>query len=280
MTDSTDSNELRRLRDVQLEILDVIDEVCRRYDMHYSLYAGSLLGAVRHQGYIPWDDDLDICMSRAYYDRFIEVWNSEEHPGYILQNKDNTPAFTQSFTKIRKDHTAFLQYDWEKGRYHTGIFVDIFPIDRIPDRSLQRLKFRWDCMRYQLYMREFVPPKGSAVTKAVSQLFLSTTSAEHKKEYRKQFEDKLRRYDQHNEWHTVAIERTATFTVPLAKNLLDQYVRLEFEGKEYECFAEWDSYLKDKFGDYMQLPPESERVWNHNHLIIDFTHNSEELTHE
>ena len=166
--------ELKKLWTIELEILDLIDQICSKNDIHYSLYVGSLLGTVRHHGYIPWADDLDICMSRENYERFIKVWNNDEHPGYILQNKANTPSFTQSFTKIRKDHTTFLQFDWEKGRYHTGIFVDVFPIDRIPAGSIKRKKFFWDCMRYQLYTREFIPQKASTFVKLISGMFLKS----------------------------------------------------------------------------------------------------------
>ena len=280
MTQTIESAGLKQLWTIELEILDLIDEICRKNDIHYSLYAGSLLGAVRHHGYIPWDDDLDICMSRDYYERFIIAWNKEEHPGYILQNKDNTPSFTQSFTKIRKDHTTFLQFDWEKGRYHTGIFVDVFPIDRMPDGLLRRKQFYWDCMRYQLYMREFIPQKGSAAVRLGSKLFLKGTSAQHKVKYRKQFENKLRKYNRHSAWNTVAVETLKTCTQPQPADLLDQYTRLEFEGKEYECFLKWHDYLSNYYGDYMQLPPENERIWNHHHLLIDFEHNFEELEHE
>lgn len=272
--------ELRKLWDVQLEILDIIDVMCRKNGIHYSLYAGSLLGAVRHRGYIPWDDDLDICMSRNDYEQFMNAWKRENPSGYILQNKDNTPSFTQSFTKIRKEHTTFLQYDWEKDKYHTGIFVDIFPIDRIPKGSLKRKMFLWNCMKYQLYTREFVPPKGSAVVKLVSKILLNSTTAAQRNTFRKRFENKLKEYDKHPEWNTVAIERMQTITQPLPADLLDEYIRLEFENKQYECFAKWHEYLTCKFGDYMELPPKSERVLNHNQLVIDFEHNYEELEHE
>ena len=274
------NTELQKIREIQLEILDIVDDVCQRYGIHYSLYAGSLLGAVRHKGYIPWDDDLDICMSREYYDRFLEVWEKEEHPGYILQNKENTPSFTQSFTKIRKDHTTFLQYDWERGRYHTGIFVDIFPVDRIPAGNLRRMKFYWDCMRYQLYMREFIPPKESLPVKLVAWTFLKGTSDSHRKNYRRNMENKLREYDKHHAWNTVATEDIRTCRKIMPVELLDTYIRLDFEKGRYECFALWDQFLTALYGDYIQLPPESERVWNHNHLVIDFEHNCEELTHE
>lgn len=269
----SEKTEQRKLWDIQLEILDVINQVCSENDLHYSLYAGSLLGAVRHHGFIPWDDDLDICMPREDYERFLNVWKDEEHPGYILQNKRNTPSFTQSFTKIRKDHTTFLQFDWEKGRYHTGIFVDIFPIDRMPVSSVEKRLFQWQCLRYQLYTREFIPPKASPVVKAVSSFFLKSASKEKRQKYLHNFEKKLLSLSGRKDLPEVAIESTATFNKELPSDLTDSYVRLPFEGKNYQCFAKWDEYLTLKYGNYMQLPPESERVWKHNHLIMDFNFN-------
>ena len=97
--------QLRRLQLMQLEILKVIDTICQKHQIAYSLYGGTLLGAIRHKGFIPWDDDLDICMSRTEYERFLRVWEEEKPQGYLIQNKENTPSFTQSFTKIRKEHT-------------------------------------------------------------------------------------------------------------------------------------------------------------------------------
>lgn len=275
-----DTLQLKELWNEQLQILEKIDELCGKKNIRYSLYAGSLLGAVRHHGFIPWDDDLDVCMPRADYERFIKAWNNKEHPGYILQNKDNTPSFTQSFTKIRKDHTTFIQFEWEKNRYHTGIFVDIFPIDRMPEGFFRQKKFLWDCMRYQLYTREFVPPKASVITKLVSKLFLKLTGTEYRKEFRKHFEEKLNEYDKHSDWNTVAIECMQSARVALPPDLLDTYIKMEFENKEYECFEKWHEYLSRQYGDYMTPPPESQQKWTHHPLIMDFEHNYEELTDE
>ena len=150
--------KLRQLQLIQLEILKFFDNFCREHNLKYSLYAGSLLGAIRHHAFIPWDDDLDVCMSRFEYDRFIALWNQSPPGGYILQNKENSPGYWQSFSKIRKDHTTFLQEEREAGKYHTGIFLDIFPLDRIPNGKLKRMMFKWHCMKYQLLTREFAPP--------------------------------------------------------------------------------------------------------------------------
>ncbi len=267
----------RKLQCVQVEILDVIDRFCREHNISYSLYAGTLLGAVRHQGFIPWDDDLDICMERSEYNRFLDAWNQAHPEGYLLQNKENTPAFTQSFSKIRKEHTTFLQYDWEAGQYHTGIFVDIFPLDRMPDGKLQRARFLWRSMQYQLLTREFVPPKGSRLEKAVSGLILALIPAERRAEKRALLLHRITR-DRDPKHHTVGIELLSTMKMPLPPDLFDRYELLAFENGRYPCFSRWKEYLVAKFGDYMTLPPESERTWKHHPIILDFEHDYEELS--
>ena len=177
--------ELRKLQLTQLEILKVFDRICKEKDLQYSLYAGTLLGAVRHKGFIPWDDDIDVCMSREHYDRFLQIWDEVHPDGYILQNKEIEPAFTQSFSKIRKDHTTFLQDQKEAGKYHTGIFLDVFPIDRIPSGKWACAVYKWHCMYYQLLTREFVPPQSNALVRMVSRALLACTPSGSRERIRK-----------------------------------------------------------------------------------------------
>lgn len=272
-----DDKVLRQLQITMLETLKVFDAFCRKHDIPYSLYAGSLLGAVRHQGFIPWDDDLDVCMARVDYDRFVTLWKQEQPEGYILQNKENTPAYWQSFSKIRKDHTTFLQEEREAGRYHTGVFLDVFPLDRIPDGKLNRAVYKWHCMKYQLLTREFVPPKAGLITRLGSAVMLTCTPKVCREKVRQRTLRKITRYNDRHELEIAAIETMASLRKPFGADMLDAYTDLPFEDGTFMCFAGWDDHLRRKFGDYMQPPPEEERVWKHHPIIIDFEHNYEEL---
>lgn len=271
---------LRQLQLTELEILKVFDKFCREHGLKYSLYAGSLLGAVRHKGFIPWDDDLDVCMSRSDYDKFLGLWQQTPVEGYVLQNKENSKYFDQSFSKIRKDHTTFLQDEWQIGNHHTGIFLDIFPIDRIPNGKLNRTIFKWHCMKYQLLTREFVPPKGSAVVRLGSTVILACTPKKRREKVRLNALKKITRYNDQHELETVAIEIMRTINSPLPADMLDEYVELPFEDGNFMCIAGWEEYLRRKFGDYMQLPPEEERAWRHHPILVDFEHNYEDIQTE
>jgi len=270
-------SKLRRLQLTQLEILKVFDRFCREHNLKYSLYAGSLLGAVRHKGFIPWDDDLDVCMPRSDYEQLIILWEQNKPEGYVLQNKENSPSFPQSFTKIRKDHTTFLQSKKEIGRYHTGIFLDVFPIDRMPNGLLNQSVYKWNCMKYQLYTRGFVPPKGNAIIKAGCALLLACMPESLREKSRNRCLKQLTKYNDRHDFQTVAIETMSSILKPFPSDMLDEYTELPFENGEFMCFADWDEHLRRKFGDYMQLPPEEERGWKHHPILIDFERNYEEI---
>lgn len=272
-------DKLRKLQLTQLEMLRFFDRVCREHELHYSLYAGTLLGAVRHQGFIPWDDDLDVCMPREEYNRFLELWPRVKHEGFIIQNKENTPEFTQSFTKIRREHTTFLECESERGRYHNGIFIDVFPIDRIPNKLIPKLIFYWDSVRYQLYTREYEPDSGAGV-KLISRILLEMIPSSRRKVKRAKLLKVITAYSGNQNCEAIGIETIGSLKNHFSKEILNDYTFLPFEGQKFMCFSAWDHFLQRKYGDYMRLPPEEERVWKHHPIIIDFTHNYEELINQ
>ena len=270
------SDELRTLQLTQLEILKVIDQFCKEHNIRYSLYAGTLLGAARHGGFIPWDDDLDICMKRWEYNRFVRLWKQEGPEGYIIQNKELEPQYVQSFTKIRKEHTTFLQDEYERGRWHTGIFVDVFPLDRIPEGKLQQKKFYLNALFYQLYTREFVPPLAGRATKAVTKTLLKTTSVKMHRKLRRYHFRKMVRFNRDIRLPMVGTEMQRTLKMVLPADLMDEFVEIPFEDGMFPCMKKYKEYLTIKFGDYNKLPPENERTWRHHPIVLDFDHSLDE----
>ena len=268
---------LRKLQMTQYEILTVIDDFCRRHQIAYSLIYGTLLGAVRHKGCIPWDDDLDIIMTRREHDRFCAEWEADPPEGYILQNKDNSPAFTQSFTKIRKKHTTFLEKKEDGNKFHTGIFVDIFILDRAPKGNLARKIFRLKCLFYQLFTREFVPPKAGRMTQTVSGILLKVIRGENRKKCRERVFRSLMKHNSDSTCPLVQIQTTRNLRFLYPPHFFDKTVQLPYEDAEFPCIATWDEFLRMTYGDYMTPPPEEKRGWRHHPLLIDFEHDYEEL---
>lgn len=270
-------DELYALQSAEMEILGLIDDICRKNRISYSLYSGSLLGAVRHHGFIPWDDDIDICMKRSDYDQFLAVWKDTPPSGYLLQNKENSPAFTQSFTKIRKLHTTFIQYPWEAGRYHTGIFVDIFPLDRIPDAFFHQITYRIRAALYLLLTREFVPEEASVPTRIVTIMLLGLVRGKLRHALRRYLEKQLKKYNGDKKLPLVGIDTLAGLKQKYPCDMMDNLTQMGFQGRAVSCCKDWDSQLRVLYGDYMKLPPEEERTWKHHPIILDFEHDYEEL---
>lgn len=274
-----EQNVLQKLQSTMLDILKVFDLFCRENGLRYSLYSGTLLGAVRHGGFIPWDDDIDVCMSRADYDKFLALWEKNHPEGYVLQIKENSIYFDQSFSKIRKDHTTFLQDAREIGNHHTGIFLDIFPIDRIPN-GFKRKKFVFDCMLYQLLTREFLPSKSSFPVRFFAFLVLKTVPKRKRKDFRNKILKKITRYDDCIEFETVSISCMEAIKHSFSSDMLEKYIEILFENEKFMCFANWDDNLRRMYGDYKVLPPEEERVWRHHPILIDFERNYDEIPDE
>lgn len=268
---------LRKLQLTQLEMLKLIDRICRDNDIQYSLYAGTLLGAVRHNGFIPWDDDLDVCMPRKDYDKFLKIWEQISPAGYILQNKENSPNYMNSYSKIRKDHTTFLEHKEDAGRFHTGIFVDVFPIDRIPKSRIKRLLFYWNCMYYQLLTREYAPGDNGKVVRFFANFLLATNSVKSRVKKREKLLQKFTAYNENNDYEVVFTEIISTMLQSFKSTLLDSFSDVQFEDGIFKCFSDSDYYLTAYYGNYMKLPPKEERVLQHRPLIIDFEHNYEEI---
>lgn len=134
------SAELKAAWKVMLDILEELIRVCKKYDLHYSMDGGSLLGAIRHKGFIPWDDDVDVAMPRKDYDRLIEVLPRELPDYYFVQTSLTDPEFSVPLLKIRDSRTTGIDpfHANSRCRFNMGIMVDVIPIDPKPDSIVKR----------------------------------------------------------------------------------------------------------------------------------------------
>ena len=136
----TVSSEMKKIWAVELDLLNEFSKVCQKYQLKWFVHAGTLLGAIRHKGFIPWDDDIDVVMPRSDYEKLCELApNAFSHP-YFYQTEETDKFFSRNFARLRNSQTTAL-IAWEKTfkyPYNQGIFIDIFPMDNIPDDESER----------------------------------------------------------------------------------------------------------------------------------------------
>ncbi|MCM1089539.1 MAG: LicD family protein [Muribaculum sp.] len=139
---------------IQLELLEEVDRICVKHNIHYSVEGGTLLGAVRHKGFIPWDDDVDIAMLRSEYRKFCKACEKElDKEKFFLQNHETDPEYRWGYAKVLKNGTSFIRYGQEHMKMRRGVYVEIFPMDGIPEKPAERQIFNFlrVCCRKVMY---------------------------------------------------------------------------------------------------------------------------------
>lgn len=263
-----DYDILRKLQLTQLEILKYVNDFCFKNKIRYSIAYGTALGAVRHKGFIPWDDDMDICMLREDYNKFLSIWKDSDD--YILQNNETNSDFKQTFSKIRKKNTAFVQKNDVEKSFHKGIFIDIFPFDRKPVGKFKQINQKINVMLFQLYFREYVPETNGTILKLGSVVLLKI---HRKNSYSKLAEKYLQKAIKYNDDKTLPVFDTCTFSdmqKQYDNNLFDDIEYIDFENCKLPIFKSYVNFLKTCYGDYMKLPPKGEQNWFHHPLLVDF----------
>lgn len=260
--------ERKKLWLILLDLLLELDRICKKHGLKYYLWAGSLLGAVRHQGFIPWDDDMDVAMLREDYEKLKEVAYEFEHP-YFLQYPHTDPEAGYSHIKIRNSNTTAFNKLFSYRNYNFGIYLDIFPIDNYHEEG-QRERFdRIEAINVEnsLYMKmkspyandwdkyRFERHSGKSVIENFDEIERISTM------YRYEPSDKGIKLS------GPAIKNMDRVTWPYDQ--ITQSVELPFEGFLFSCPSGWDEYLRKSYGDYMQFPPIEKRSNKHAHTITE-----------
>ena len=272
--------QLTDIWDAEQSILNEIDRVCRENHLRYSLAYGTLIGAVRHGGFIPWDDDIDLMMPREDYERLIALWPSAASRDFVVDDCDENPDSVNNFSKIRKDHTTFLQFEVERTRhYHKGFFVDLFPGDRVAPGRLSRKLQYLDFALNLLFNRGCRSGSGGIVG-LTERVLLRLVPKKRYHAVSLYFGRRSRRWNKNEEAQYVFPSTIGDCRLYYPAKLFEQLEPIRFRDREYLAVKDRDLALRIEYGDYMQLPPEEKRVWKHHPILVDFHRNYEELSQE
>lgn len=253
------------LHTVLLKALVDFDSFCTQHNIKYVLHGGSCLGAVRHKGFIPWDDDVDIAMYRKDYERFLELSKDMYKEGYTIQTYKNDPKMLTNVMKICINNSGFVGIS---GAENDGeAFLDVFPMSDIPNsKILQRLQ-----NKIVIFLNSIVYTKVGYLTPVSkkSKLIFGTLS----KLPRRFLGDLIEicvKYFPHFKSKYVDIVATANYNNCtgyawdlLPKSYIDEIQRVDFEGEKFYISKFWDEYLTNHYGDYMTPPKMENRVNKH-----------------
>ena len=258
---------LYEIRPLQLRILDIlkaVDSTCREHSLRYYIWAGTMIGAVRHKGFIPWDDDLDIAMPRPDYDRLIQHAREWLPEPFEFVCAENDAVYPLPFGKIQDGSTTLIER--LHLRYLGGIYLDVFPIDGVPDGWLAR---KWHFARYQYYKRVLYllfrdPYKhGHGPSSWVPLLCRKLYSLRTVQERIRQL---LTTYDY--DTCTLVADYDDGSRGAMPKTILGTPTPYDFEDMQALGVEHYDTYLRRKYGDYMQIP-DGDHQRQHNFHLLD-----------
>lgn len=242
------------IRSIELSILDHIDVVCKKNSIRYYLFYGSLLGAIRHKGFIPWDDDIDIVMPRPDYDKFVQLYKSDD--SFELK-KPGDNDYTYEFAKVFDKHTIVEEDVTGESDY--GIWVDIFPLDglsKLDKIQNLRLFFLQRSRVASIYSK---PPRSSLLFKPFIYVYWRICKWIGCPYFIRKI-DKLSRKYLYGDTNYVGFAPSIhSKNKYLDIDWFNDSIDIPFENKEYVAPKEWDACLTSLYGDYMVLPSEDKR---------------------
>lgn len=249
---------LDEIKKVELNILLYIDKVCKDNSLTYYLDSGTLLGAVRHKGFIPWDDDIDITMKRKDYYKLIEILKND--PKYPIISYEVNDNYYLAHAKVYDKRTYIKEKTHVNNRIEYGLFVDVFPIDNQPNNSLKRLLY---CNNVR-----FAKAKWSAIAfendgSVKNNMYYFLAKKHNMKWHLENITNKASKYDNLKTKYCAEIIATANPYRKVRSNVFNDTTNVEFEGHMFPAPEKYDEYLTDLYGDYMKLPPVDQRVTNH-----------------
>lgn len=266
MSDFVDNvNVVHELQNAQLCILEELDRVCKVLDLTYCLAFGTALGAIRHKGFIPWDDDVDVYMRIEDLEKLQN--NSDLFAkGFFLQHHNSDPEFGLMITRLRNSNTTLIEKTEINRDINHGVFIDIYPLFNIPAKGWKAYRLVITSMFYRLMLYGVVPQNRGKIMKFGSTILLKITT--------QKMRDKIIKCC----FNTLKSTKKTGFI----SSLYGDEANIRYPE---ECFfpvkwvpfdrimapvmCESDKYLTMTYGDYLKLPPVEKRVFHHNYAFVD-----------
>ena len=250
--------ELKKLQIIEVEMLAEVDRICKKCNIQYCISAGTQLGAVRHQGFIPWDDDADVAFLRPEYEKFRQACKTElDMDRFYFQDYRSTPGYRWGYGKLRRKNTEFVRLYQENMPYEQGVFIDIMPYDNVPDFPLLR---KWNNFRCFVYRKAFWAPLGKMQEKGIRKVVYTILDYIPDRALYSSFTKFIIKCNK----KTTKRVRIFAFPVPGHENgyqrcWFERLTPVKFENITLMGMKDYDAYLGYKYGNYLELPPIEKR---------------------
>lgn len=252
--------DMKQIHGIQLDILQEVAKLSSKHHIKYFMTGGSAIGAVRHHGFIPWDDDIDIGFTRHDFEKFLQVAPTEfKSTAYFVQENRLNPAYEYDFAKVMFKGTQILERGREEAKSQNGIFIDVFPFDKMPSHQRQQ---RLQAQALQSILKEirrrFYPDMCPDVPTDTKYAAMTLDQL-----YDLRFRI-MTKYDHHPDLTYVNLSSPYEYGKErILPNEIHQFTKMKFEKLTVPVLADYDSYLRRLYGDYMKLPPVEKRVQRH-----------------
>ena len=268
-----ESETTSRLKDVELAILKAFIKCCETLGIKYYLLGGSMLGAVRHKGFIPWDDDIDVGMPRHDYECFLSKGQSLLPDYYFIQTKDTDHNVLLNYSKIRDSRTTFIETSVKNHNINHGVYIDVFPLDYYPEDDKEQKRFNrkrrilgWRIRNEFSLSKE---NKGTIVQELYRKLAWQILKIKYPTE-REAIEEREQLYKSIQRSRLVANYSGAWGKKEIVpEEWYGEGIITEFENVSVRIPTEYDKWLTQVYGNYMELPPPGKRVSHHYTEIVD-----------
>ncbi len=259
---------LDELKKIELNTLIEVDALCEKLGLRYSMCGGTLLGAIRHGGFIPWDDDIDIFMPRSDYNKLIEYCRNNETSFSLLCNELNE-KYGYLFAKAMDKNTVIYEPNSNPTNIDMGVYIDIFPIDGLADdyessvELFNKTRFKRELLVAKNWKRFFRSKTRAWYYEPIRFAFFLLSRFASRRRLIKSIQRVYPADTFDKSEYAATVCGGYRLKEILKRSIYDTYTELEFEGHKFKALADYHTYLSSIYGDYMQLPPENKRVTHH-----------------